>query len=120
MDLYRGVPLPEKIESGQIDAWKAGVDAHYDQTLKLAAAREGAGEYPLKLTGWAKDAVRAFGHATNEDTATARRIIRDMSRQDRAVLAFVLGEVSFIVDDEETLERVKDRRTSHRDVLGDG
>lgn len=52
----------------------------------------------LHITGWTKEAVRAFAHVVEDDPDTAVRIVRDMSPKDRAVLSFWLNELSGIVD----------------------
>jgi hypothetical protein len=76
----------------------------------------------LRITGWAKDAVQAFGHVTNDDPDTARDIVRRMSPRDRAVLSFTLEELSRIVSEEEQFRTTANRRRAREDVdpsLGD-
>lgn len=130
---YRGVPVPaamakaaqyaEPDPDSYASGWKDGVDAHYARTLELAAARQGAeGPSVLKLTGWARDSVRAFGFVADdsEDTSRAREIIRRMSPKERAVLQHVLRTVSRLAEEEDSFVETRDRRQAREDVLGDG
>lgn len=70
----------------------------------------------LKLTGWAKDSVLAFGNVTEDNPEAARDIVRRMSPKDRAILAYSLGELSRIVQEEEDFRTLEDRR-AHREAL---
>lgn len=118
---YRGVHVPASVvkatSAGEQDhdpytiGWKDGVDG------ALNSRRDNAAEYPLKLTGWAKDAVRAFGYIAGDNPDEARQIIRRMSPKDRAVLQYVLGELSRIRDEEEDFRAARDRRRAREDVL---
>lgn len=98
-DTYRGVPVPPEInpETDQSDTdryatgWKAGVDAHYARTLKLSGA-----DRPF---------VDAFLAILADNPDGARQAIKDMSGRDRAVLSFMLTELSSVVDDAEMYRR---------------
>jgi hypothetical protein len=107
-DGYRGVPFPTGYETSPPEiqeAWRNGVDD------ALSSRRDISGDTgALKITGWTREAVRAFAHVSEDDPDTARRIIRGLSGADRAVLAFWLNELSGIVDDEELTRRAEARR----------
>jgi hypothetical protein len=119
---YRGLAVPVTVAGAEdLDpyamGWKDGVDAHYRRTLDLARERQLSGRdlSVLKLSGWSRDAVRAFGYLTQEDADTARQIVRRMSGPDRAVLSFYLQELSDIVSHEEML-RQSSARTRAREA----
>lgn len=115
MNEYKGVPVPPNVvdHAEQNDeysiGWKDGVDAALNTITDPGV---------LKITGWAKDAVRAFAHVAGDDTDAARRTVRDMSGRDRAVLAFTISELSRLIDEEESFRRQADR-TAARDRLPD-
>jgi len=102
---YRGIAVPRAAEASGTYAsgWQDGVNA------ALASANQ-KGSSVLRLTGWTKQAVLAFGHVAEDNEDTARDIVRDMSPRDRAVLSHLLRELSEIVDDEELSRRQEDRR----------
>lgn len=105
MGNYHGITIPPAAERNTTYAsgWKDGVDA------ALASANE-KGSSVLRLTGWTRQAVLAFGHVSQDNNDTARGIVRDMSPRDRAVLSHLLRELEEIVDDEELSRRNEDRR----------
>ncbi len=75
----------------------------------------------LHITGWAKDAVRAFAHVVEDDPDTAVRIVADLPPKDRAVLSFWLHELSEIVDSAEiarTADTNERTRTAVRSRTG--
>lgn len=111
---YRGVTVPPAAgrNATYASGWKDGVNAALDSANESGAS-------VLRLTGWTKQAVLAFGHVSQDNGDTARRIVRDMSPRDRAVLTHMLRELSEIVDDEELSRRTEDRRRARRDRLGD-
>ena len=103
---HSGVPYPATFDSRSPQfqkGWEDGVDA------ALASANQ-KGSSVLRLTGWTKRAVLAFGHVAEDNADTARQIVRDMSPRDSAVLSHLLRELSEIVDDEELSRRQEDRR----------
>lgn len=117
---WKGVPMPENVRRGvatgfaddpYVVGWKEGVDA------ALASRADSTSGPVLKITGWALASVRAFGHLAQDDPDTARRMIRDMSPRDRAVLAWLSGELSRLVSEEEDFRTTADRRRVREAVL---
>lgn len=103
MNEYAGVKRPTDWDSRSTNyqnGWEDGVD--FAQQVVTPAGT-------LQLTGWSRDAVRAFGFLVSDNQAQARNIVRDMSPRDRAVLVFDLEELSRIVGDAE-LSRFRDER----------
>lgn len=101
---YRGVLVPTVLPGGRWDAWKAGVDAHYARTLELAAERD-KDVRTLKLSGADRPFVDAFLAILADNPDGARQAVKDMSGRDRAVLSFMLTELSSVVDEEELYRR---------------
>lgn len=122
---WKGVPMPDEVreavdtgrlnESSYPSGWVRGVDD------ALASRRDIPSDTgALKITGWTREAVRAFAHVSEDDPDTARRIVRDMSGADRAVLSFWAAEVSRLVEEEDSFRRQADRtraRDSHPDTF---
>lgn len=114
---YRSVPVPGAYYAWNITAqaaWRDGVDAALASRQDIPSDT-GA----LKITGWTREAVRAFAHVSEDDPDTARRIVRGMSGADRAVLSFWAAEVSRLVEEEDSFRRQADRtraRDSHPDT----
>lgn len=72
----------------------------------------------LTLTGWAEKSVQAFGNLAQDNPDRARRIVRDMSPADRAVLSFTLDELSRIVREEEEFRTTAARRAARLSAEG--
>lgn len=65
------------------------------------------------------DMVLAFVALLRDETEATREIIQDMSPKDRALLSFILGEMSRVVSEEEQFRVTEDRRAARAAVLGD-
>lgn len=117
-DSYRGVPFPSGLDTtapAVHAAWIAGVNDALDSRADVPTD-SGA----LKITGWTRDVVRAFAHLTQDDPDTARRIVRDLSGANRAVLHYWAAEVSRIAEEEDRFRCQADRtraRDSHPDTV---
>lgn len=96
-DTYRGVPVPPEInpETDQSDT---------DRTLERAIERD-KDVRTLKLSGADRLFVDAFLAILADNPDGARQAIKDMSGRDRAVLSFMLTELSSVVDDAEMYRR---------------
>ena len=96
-DTYRGVPVPPEInpETDQSDT---------DRTLERAIERD-KDVRTLKLSGADRPFVDAFLAILADNPDGARQAIKDMSGRDRAVLSFMLTELSSVVDDAEMYRR---------------
>ena len=88
---------------------------------KVYAASQSA-ESPAVSGTWFDPAadVHAFALVTEDRLDEARQIIRDMSPRDRALLSFVLGEVTRLVSEEEDFRRTADRRAARLSHEGTG
>lgn len=109
---HKGVDTPEGWSRRDADyqaAWRDGVDA------ALASRADSASGTTLKITGWALESVRAFGHLAQDDPDRARQIVRTMSPRDRAVVLFLSGELSRLVSEEEDFRTMADRRAARAD-----
>jgi hypothetical protein len=74
-------------------------------------AVSGTGERNIRLDrAEDMDMVRVFVAVLRDEPDTARVLIRDMAPRDRALLSFVLEEVTRLVSEEEDFRRVSDRR----------
>lgn len=66
------------------------------------------------------DDVNAFALVTEDRLDEARQVVRDMSRQDRALLSLSLDDLSRIVSEEEDFRRMADRRAARLSSEGAG
>jgi hypothetical protein len=66
------------------------------------------------------DMISVFVSVIQDEPGQARDIVRAMSPRDRALLSFVLGEVTRLVSEEDDFRRTADRRRAREDALGSG
>lgn len=65
-------------------------------------------------------AVRVLIHVIQDEPDKARALVRGMSPRDRALLSFVLGEVTRLVSEEDDFSRTADRRAARLSHEGTG